>query len=38
MVIDEKNYKDKIKAFTHQDWKPLMALIPKIENTLVMAT
>jgi len=33
MVIDEKNYKDKIKAFTHQDWKPLMALIPKIENT-----
>jgi len=33
MLIDEKNYKDKIDSLTHQDWKPLLALIPKIENT-----
>lgn len=34
MVIDEKDCKDKIEALTHQDWKPLLALIPKIENTI----
>lgn len=33
MVLDEKDCKDKINAFTHQDWQPLLALIPKIENT-----
>ncbi len=33
MAIDEKNCKDKINAFTLQDWQPLLALIPKIENT-----
>lgn len=33
MLLDEKNRRDKINAFTHQDWQPLLALIPKIENT-----
>ena len=32
MMLDESNHKDKINAFTHQDWQPLLALIPKIEN------
>jgi len=34
MVIDEKDCKDKIEALTLQDWKPLLALIPKIKSTL----
>ncbi len=33
MVIDEKDCEGKIAALTHQDWKPLLALIPEIENT-----
>lgn len=33
MVLDEKNCKDEINFFTHEDWQPLLALIPKIEST-----
>lgn len=33
MTLDEKNCKDKINALTHQDWQPLLALIPKIKIT-----
>ena len=33
MLLDERNCKDKINAFTYQDWQPLMALIPEIGNT-----
>jgi hypothetical protein len=32
MVLNEKDCEDKIKALTRQNWKPLLALIPKIEN------
>ncbi len=35
MVIDEQDCTDKINTYTLQDWKPLFALIPKIENTSV---
>jgi len=33
MVIDEKDCEVKINALTQQDWQPLLALIPEIENT-----
>ena len=33
MSRDENYYKEKIYAFTPQDWQPLMDLIPKIEST-----
>jgi len=33
MLLNENNYKEKIYAFTHKDWQPLIELIPKIENT-----
>jgi hypothetical protein len=33
MILDERNCKNKINGFTYQDWQPLMALIPEIENT-----
>lgn len=33
MVINEKDCQDKIESLTRQDWSPLLALIPKIENT-----
>lgn len=33
MELVENNYKEKINAYTHQDWYPLFILIPKIENT-----
>jgi len=33
MALDEKNCEDKINALTQQDWKPLLDLIPEIENT-----
>ncbi|OCC15982.1 hypothetical protein DBT_0444 [Dissulfuribacter thermophilus] len=33
MMIDEKNCKSKIDALMYQDWQPLLALIPEIENT-----
>ncbi len=33
MVIDEKNCKSRINALTYRDWQPLLAVIPKIENT-----
>jgi len=33
MVLDENNYKERLYAFKHQDWQPLIGLIPKIEST-----
>ena len=33
MLLDENNYKEQIHAFTHQDWQPLIELIPKVEST-----
>lgn len=33
MLLDENNYKEKIHAFTQQDWQSLIELIPKIEST-----
>lgn len=33
MIRNEKDFKDKIEGLTRQDWSPLLALIPKIENT-----
>lgn len=33
MPLNEENYKDKIQAFTSQDWQPLLDLIPEIERT-----
>ena len=33
MVLDEKNCRIKINALTQEDWEPLLALIPEIENT-----
>ena len=33
MLLDENNYKEQIHAFTQQDWKPLIELIPKVEST-----
>jgi hypothetical protein len=32
-MLDEKNCKSKINALAYQDWRPLLALIPEIENT-----
>ena len=32
-VVNEKNCKDGINAFTYEDWQPLLALIPEIERT-----
>jgi hypothetical protein len=31
--LNENNHKEQIHAFTHQDWQPLIELIPKIEST-----
>ena len=33
MHLEENNYKEQIHAFTQQDWKPLIELIPKVEST-----
>lgn len=33
MMLDEEDCKEKIHSFTHKSWKPLLNLIPKIENT-----
>lgn len=33
MVLDEKTCGDQIDSFRHQDWQPLLELIPEIENT-----
>ena len=33
MVLNENNYRERLYAFTHQDWQPLIGLIPKIEST-----
>jgi len=33
MVLQKENYQQKIKSLTKSDWKPLLDLIPKIENT-----
>ena len=33
MFLDEKDCEEKINALTYQDWKPLLDLIPEIENT-----
>ena len=35
MILDEQDYADRINAYTRQDWQPLFALIPKIENTSI---
>ena len=35
MILDEQHCVAPINAYTQQDWEPLFALIPKIENTLV---
>jgi len=32
MLLNEKNCKNKIYAYTYQDWQPLMELIPLMEN------
>jgi hypothetical protein len=33
MSLNSENYIEKINAFTDQDWKPLLDLIPEIEKT-----
>jgi hypothetical protein len=33
MTLNAENYTEKINAFTKQDWKPLLDLIPEIERT-----
>ncbi|HOT90863.1 MAG TPA: DUF6508 domain-containing protein [Anaerolineae bacterium] len=33
MVIDEKDCRARINDLTQEDWQPLLALIPEIENT-----
>jgi len=32
-ILKENNYEKKINSFTKADWKPLLDLIPIIENT-----
>ncbi len=32
-MLNEKNCKDEINAFTYEDWETLLALIPEIERT-----
>ncbi len=32
MIFKEENYIEKISSLTIEDWKPLLDLIPKIEN------
>ena len=32
MLRDQNNYKEQIHAFTQQDWKPIIELIPKFES------
>jgi len=34
MVLSEKNYRQKIYAYTREQWQPLMDLIPEIEEAL----
>lgn len=34
MILEDNNYKEKISAFTSQDWQPLFELIPTIRSTL----
>jgi len=31
--LKEENYREVIESYTLEDWKPLLALIPEIENT-----
>ncbi len=33
MVLQEKNYKQKINSMTRADWQPLFNIIPEIEKT-----
>ena len=33
MILDEQDCSKKIASYTRQDWQPLFALIPKIENS-----
>lgn len=33
MLLDENNYKEKLFAFTNQDWQPFIKIIHKIEKT-----
>ena len=33
MILEKNNYKEKISAFTDQDWQPLFELTPTIRST-----
>ena len=33
MILKQDNYIQTINSYTHSDWKPLLDLIPKIEQT-----
>ncbi len=33
MILNTENYIEKINAFTQEDWKPLLDLIPELEKT-----
>jgi len=33
MVLKQDNYKEIINSYTHSDWKPLLDLIPRIEQS-----
>lgn len=35
MTLNSENYIEQINAFTQEDWKPLLDLIPEIETTKV---
>ena len=35
MLLDENNYKEQIHAFTQQDWKPLIELIPNANEEAI---
>jgi len=35
MILDEQDCADRINAYTLRDWRPLFALIPKIETTSI---
>ena len=34
MILTEENYKERIDSFSELEWKPLIELISKVENTL----
>lgn len=33
MILEENNYKEVIDSYNQADWKPVLNLIPRIENT-----